>query len=99
MEIPAGILRRMAAVGDDGQAEGVAIAAATVADLGGAIAGVRLMAPFGKYAAVAAVLDALAAAGAPVAEAGLPAGGSATSGSGSVVDASTAGGPAVRSAG
>lgn len=97
MEIPAGILRRMAAAGDDGQAEGVAIAAATVADLGGAIAGVRLLAPFGKYAAVAAVLDALAAAGAPVADAGWPAGGSATSGS--MVGASTADGSPRQSAG
>ncbi len=63
MEIPAAVLRRMAAAGDDGRAIGVAIAVETIAALGDAVAGVRLMAPFGKHGVVAAVLDALAVSG------------------------------------
>jgi methionine synthase I (cobalamin-dependent)/5,10-methylenetetrahydrofolate reductase len=58
IEIPDAILARMQAAGDDGRAAGVAVAAETLAALGDAVAGVRLMPPSDRFGVVEEILAA-----------------------------------------
>lgn len=58
IEIPDAILDRMRAAGDDGRAAGVAVAAETLAALGDAVAGARLMPPSDRFGVVEEIVAA-----------------------------------------
>lgn len=75
ISIPETVLERMAASGERGEQEGLALAVQTGRELSGLAAGLYLIPPFGRYHLAAELIEQLATRDRPVAAGARPAGG------------------------